>query len=85
MDIVRIILVPVNYHNARELCEYLQNQTFNSIDALMGEVKTQMGDSFTEFGDRVMWYSLNNLMDDVNDQEFDIMTEYFMSYVTIRG
>lgn len=85
MDIVRIIFVPVDYHNARKLCEYLQNQTFNSIDALMDEVKTQMGDSFTEFGDRVMWYSLNNLMDDVNDQEFDIMTEYFMSYVTIRG
>lgn len=85
MENVRIIFIPVDYYNARKLCEYLQNQTFNSIDALMDEVKTQMGDSFTEFGDRVMWYSLNNLMDDVNDQEFDIMTEYFMSYVTIRG
>lgn len=85
MENVRIIFVPVHYLNARKLCEHLQNQTFNSFDALMDEVKTQMGDSFTEFGSQVMWYSLNNLMDDVNDQEFDILTEYFMSYVTIQG
>lgn len=85
MENVKIIFIPVDFINSRKLCEYLQNQTFNSIDALMDEVKTQMGDSFTEFGDMVMYYSLDGLMEDVNDQDFDILTEFFMSYVTIRG
>lgn len=80
MKNVRIIFIPSDYHNARKLCEKIQATTFPNFTAAMDFVKSEMGDEFAEFDNQIFTYDLNNLMDEVNDQVFDVWSEHFMSY-----
>jgi hypothetical protein len=85
MENVRIVLIPVDYHDSRKLCELIQNQSYPSSVELMKEINSHMGEDANEFGGEVLIYALDSFMDEVNDQLLDVLTEYFMSYVKIEG
>lgn len=84
MENVRIVLIPVDYHDSRKLCELIQNQSYPSSTELMKEINSHMGEDADEFGQGVLIYSLDSFMDEVNDQILDVLTEYFMSYIKIE-
>lgn len=84
MENVRIVLIPVDYHASRKLCELIQNQSYSSITELMKEINSHMGEDADELGQGVLIYPLDSFMEDVNDQFIDVLTEYFISYIKIE-
>lgn len=65
-----IILINLNYSNeARRICETLENQVFKSIEDL------------PTLPENSLLYEITDFMDAVNDQELDILTDYYISYV----
>ena len=84
MKKVRIVLIPVDYHNSRKLCELIENQSYSSSKEVMKEINSHMGEDADEFGKEVLIYTLDSFMDEVNDQILDVLTEYFMSYIKIE-
>lgn len=74
----RIVLISVDYHNARKVCELIQNQTYPTFSHLVKDLTKELGNV-----DEVSVLPISDFMDSVNDQELDNLTEYFMSYVKI--
>jgi len=75
-----IVLIPVDYNSSRKVCEQIQSQKYKTIDELLTDIQSKLGSDTTE---GVLVYDMNNFMDDVNNQELDILTEYFISYIII--
>lgn len=74
----RIVLISVDYNNARKVCELIQNQTYPTFSDLVTDLKEKLGNV-----DEVTVLSISDFMDGVNDQELDVLTDYFISYVKI--
>lgn len=65
-----IILINIEYSNeARRICENLENRVFKSIEEL------------PILPENSLICEISDFMDAVNNQELDILTEYFISYV----
>ena len=72
-----IVLISVEWHNARKVCEFLENQTIHrplEDFTMIKDVPKEMC--------RVM--TMTDFMDAVNDQELDNLSEYFISYVNLK-
>ena len=72
-----IVLISVDFNNARKDCEYFQNQTFDELSIARTTIEDRVGG-------HVSIYSLNDFMDEVNDQFLDNLSEYFISYIHIK-
>lgn len=74
-----IVLISVEYDNARQVCNLIENTTFKGFDELKEtlnrELDTKPSDSINLF------FEISDFMEAVNDQELDVLTEYFISYV----
>jgi hypothetical protein len=75
-----VVLIPVDYHSSRKVCEQIQNQKYKSVNEALTEMFEKLGEESTN---GVLIYDMNNFMDVVNDQEVDNLTTYFISYITI--
>ena len=75
-----IVLISVDFVNARKVCEAIQNQKFDSRDSARKTIKGQLG----EDEEHVSIFRLSDFMDEVNDQYLDNLTEYFISYIQIN-
>jgi hypothetical protein len=83
MKKVFIVLINVDFHDSRMVCEKIQNQEFDSIKELKDTLIKELDDDFEENDNHPLIYSLSDFMDEVNDQLLDDMSSYFISYVTI--
>jgi hypothetical protein len=81
MEKIYVVIIPVDYHNSRKICEFLENQTFNSMEEFSEKIK-EYGIK-GEYGD-VLMYGLSDFMDGVNNQELDVLTDSFITYVKIK-
>ena len=74
-----IVLISVEYDNARKVCNLIENTTFKGFDelkeTLRKELRPKPSNSISLF------YEISDFMEAVNDQELDVLTEYFISYV----
>jgi len=80
-----IVLIPVKYDNARKNCELIENQKYKSTTELREYLKKELQlkvdeDEEEEEGD-VLIYDLTDFMEAVNNQELDILSGYYISYV----
>lgn len=80
MEKIYVVIVPVDYHNSRTLCERIKNQNWETLvslnDFLYKEgINGSSGD--------VLYFNLSEFIDGVNNQELDVLTESFISYVKI--
>lgn len=75
-----IVLISVDFVNARKVCEAIQNQKFDSRESVRETIKEQLG----EDEGHVSIFRLTDFMDEVNDQCLDNLTEYFISYIQIN-
>ncbi len=80
-----IVLIDVDgFHEARKLCENLENTKFNiggsvqAIDVLINVIQ-KLGIT-TELSKFIEVEPISDFMDRVNDEQFND-TQYFMSYV----
>jgi|LakMenEpi03Aug12_release.lakeMendotaPanAssembly.Ray.scaffolds.fasta_scaffold1962712_2 hypothetical protein len=74
----QIVLISVDHNNARKVCEEIQNMVFVKHTILLQVLENKLGTN-----DGFLTFSLNEFMDEVNDQNLDILTEFFMTYVKI--
>ena len=77
-----IVLISVEHNNARKVCEFIQNETFDRNESARKTINEQLGEGVDNW---IPIYALNDFMDEVNDQILDNLTEYFISYVKIGG
>ena len=80
----QIILIPVDYLNSRKVCESIENQTFETqVDAIRAAKKDLVSDE--EEPNDILIFTMTDFMDTCNNQELDTLTEYFITYITIRN
>ena len=78
----QIILIPVDYSNSRKVSENIENKTFETqADAVKSVYKDLVGDD--EVKGIVLIFPITDFMDACNNQELDVLTNYFISYITI--
>ena len=76
-----MVAIPVEpYDNARKVCELIQEQVFETYQDLRNELHYQLG--VQDEDEKPSFYSLNDFMDECNDQLFNL-ENYFISYVQI--
>lgn len=76
----KIVLIPVDYHNARKVCERIENMKFKSSNQIVIHLLAELDGK----NKGVLIYDISEFMDVVNNQELDILTEYFISYVNVE-
>jgi hypothetical protein len=78
-----MVAIPVDpYHNSRKVCEFIQNEVFNSTLALREYLNKELEVDEDNDDELPAIYDLNYFMDECNDQEFNL-ENYFISYVQI--
>lgn len=76
-----MVVIPVDFHNARKVCENIQNNTYASSSELRDHLNKELEvDTKTE--EHPMFFDLNCFMDECNDQYLNV-ENYFISYVEI--
>jgi len=76
-----IVLISVDYDNARKTCEQIENEKFDSRDIARKRIKELLNED--EVG-HISIFRLTDFIDEVNDQNLDNLTEYFISYIQIN-
>jgi len=80
---IYVVLIPIEYGNSRKVCEHIENTKWDSVIGLRKHIETECNvkenDKF-----HISILSLTNFMDAVNNQDFDDLTKYFISYVQIH-
>ena len=74
-----IVLIPVDFMNCRKVCETIERQTFGNVQELRDKVAELLSEP--EVDGEVLVYDISDFMDEVNNQMYDVLTEYFISYV----
>jgi hypothetical protein len=76
-----IVAIPVNpYHNARKVCELIQNQVYQDFTHLREHLNNELEIDGEDDGDQPSFYNLNDFMDECNNEYFNL-ENYFISYV----
>ena len=82
-----MVLIPTIYTDSRKTCEFIQNTEFRNTTELREHIEGYVGrENFDEEeSNEILFFDLNDFMDEVNDQNIDNLTNYFISYVTIKN
>lgn len=81
----QVILIPVDYSNSRKVCESIENQTFETQgDAVRAAKKDLISDDDDE-PNEVLIFAMTDFVDACNNQVLDDLSEYFITYVTIKN
>lgn len=79
----RIVLVPVDYDNANVVCQKFMNKSFLSegdvIAEMHGELTTEDSDPMD-----IEIFGLDEFCYQVNLQQLDVLTEYFICVVNVE-
>jgi hypothetical protein len=76
-----IVLIPVYFSNARHVCNEIENQKFKTTTELREKLNSELVAPDDEEPESPLIYDMTDFMEEVNDQQLDILTNYFMSYV----
>jgi len=78
-----MVAIPVDpYHNARKVCELIQDQVYQSYKDLRDYLNNELEVDQDSDDEQPSFYDLNNFMDECNDQFFNL-ENYFIGYVQI--
>lgn len=78
-----IVAISVDYSNARQVCNLIENQVFESYGALRKHLneKLSVGE---EDENQPQFFSLGDFMEECNDQYFNF-DAIFISYVKVES
>jgi hypothetical protein len=77
-----IVLIPVvPYHNARKVCELVENQSYPSYSELREYLNKEL--EVEDDDEQPLFYSLTDFMEECNDQYINL-EHYFISYVYVN-
>jgi len=74
-----IVLIPVEFVNSRRVCERIEREKFGNVQEMRDKVAELLNEP--EVDEDVLVFDISDFMDAVNDQELDVLSEYFISYV----
>jgi len=78
-----MVCIPVDYTNARAVCNSIENQEYKSMVELRSQLDKDLGvDYEDEETDKPVFFSLTDFMEECNDQYLN-HENYFISYVKI--
>ena len=80
---VFVVIVSVDYNNARKVCELIEAQTFGSFNDLRNVLNSELGVEKND-ENQPQFFSLTDFMDECNDQYLDLES-VFISYVKIEN
>jgi hypothetical protein len=76
-----VVIISSAYDNARKVCNLIENQKFDSKDIARKMIDKELNE------ENVIAYvgifHLTDFMEEVNDQNLDNLTNYFISYIQI--
>ena len=78
-----IVSISVDYSNARQVCNQIENQVFKSFTELRGYLNNNLI-SDEEVENKPQFFSLTDFMEECNDQYFDFEGT-FISYVKVES
>ena len=78
----QIVLISVDYDNARKVCEQIENFVYPTLTALRETLYEKL-DVHTTDENHPIILTISQFMDEVNDQLLDNLSEYFITYVKI--
>ena len=78
-----IVAISVDYSNARQVCNLIENQVFESYGSLRKYLNEKLLVD-EEDENQPQFFSLSDFMEECNDQLFNF-EETFISYVTIKS
>jgi hypothetical protein len=77
-----VVIISTAYDNARKVCNLIENQKFDSRENVRKMIDKELNE------ENVIAYvgifRLTDFMEEVNDQNLDNLTGYFISYVQIN-
>lgn len=76
-----IVLIPVDYTNSRKKCEEIDGQTFDTQSTLAKKLIEELELAEGEYRQAPLYYGISEFVDAVNDQELDVLSEYFIAHV----
>lgn len=78
-----IVAISVDYSNARQVCNLIENQVFESYGSLRKYLNEKLSVD-EEVENQPQFFSLSDFMEECNDQVFDFEGT-FISYVKIEN
>ena len=78
-----IVAISVDYSNARQVCNLIENQVFESYGSLRKYLNEKLLVD-EEDENQPQFFSLSDFMEECNDQLFNF-EETFISYVTVKS
>ena len=79
----KIVLIPVDYYNSRKVCEIIDGQTFDTESTLTKKLKDSLDVPEDEKVESPLIYGISEFVDAVNDQQLDVLSEYFIAHVIV--
>ena len=76
-----IVAISVDYSNARQVCNLIENQVFESYGSLIKYLNEKLSVE-EEVENQPQFFSLSDFMEECNDQLFDFEGT-FISYVKV--
>ena len=76
-----IVLISVDYNNARKVCNLIENQKFDSREIAKKRIKELLN---SDSVGHISIFRLSDFMEEVNDQYLDNLENYFISYIHIN-
>ena len=76
-----IVSISTDCLNSRKVCELIQNQPYSTLIQLKNELREKL--ELEDLGEVVGVYELNDFMDEMNNQTFDVEGT-FITYVEME-
>ena len=78
-----IVVIPVDYGNARQACNLIENEVFESYGSLKTYLDKEL-DVNEDDDSQPQFFHISDFMEEYNDQLFNF-EGFFISYVTIKS
>ena len=76
-----IVILPADYFESKKLCSQIANSEFKTRDELRKLLRNEMGIDYD--AETISIMSLPEFVQGVNEQYFDVLSDSFITYVTI--
>lgn len=82
MSNIFIVVIPIDYYNARSVCNRIENTKYETIDDLRNHLELFLGMNDSD-ENKPQFFSLTDFMEECNDELFDF-DSVFISYVEVK-
>lgn len=84
-----VLISAEHFSNSRKVCESIEKQVFTNSSELREKINAELETDHTIeqrnlLRNSILIYEISDFMDAVNNQELDVLTNHFLSYVQLK-